>query len=111
MDMNAYYITLICVGVLTWLVFVLSMAKISKFYLQFLTFKRDMDTNLTGIGANLKKYQNSFSELTIEQRRTNKLLVELIDIQKVGEVQIEYHEPELVSQQQPEFVSQQQPDL
>ena len=103
MDINAFYVIFTCVCVLSWLVFVLSMTKVSKFYMQFFAFKRDTDVNLTGVGADLKKYQNSFSELTIEQRRTNKLLTELIELKKVDDVQIEYHEPELVSQQQPEF--------
>jgi hypothetical protein len=79
---NAYLITLIVVGSLTWLVFVLGMAKLSKFYIQFTVFRRDMDTNLTGMGTNIKKMQNSISELIIEQRRTNKLMLELIDIKK-----------------------------
>jgi len=34
------------------------------------------------MGTNIRKMQLSFQELTIEQRRTNKLLIELIEAQK-----------------------------
>jgi len=104
MDINTYNITLIVVGVLTWLVFILGVAKFSKFYLQFTVYRKELDTNLTGMGSSMKKLQNSISEMILEQRRTNKLMLELIDNSKSGiggnngdnegaEPQIEYQVP------------------
>ena len=81
-------ITLICVFSLTWLVFVLGMAKLSKFYLEFKKMKKTVETNLSGYAPNLRKMQVSMSELVMEQRRANKLLVELID--KTGQMVYEY---------------------
>jgi hypothetical protein len=95
------YITLIVVGVLTWLVFILGVAKFSKFCLQFIVYRKDLDINLTGMGSSVKKLQNSISEMILEQRRTNKLMLELIDSSKSGidenssgDLPIEYQVPE-----------------
>ena len=107
-DLNTYYITLIVVGVLTWLVFILGVAKFSKYYVQFVVFRKDLDINLTGLGSSVKKLQNSISEMILEQRRTNKLMLELIDNSKLnvdensnsdesdesGDFKIEYQVPE-----------------
>lgn len=104
MDFTVNNITLIVVGSLTWLVFILGVAKFSKFYLQFTVYRKELDTNLTGMGSSMKKLQNSISEMILEQRRTNKLMLELIDNSKSGiggngggavneEPQIEYQIP------------------
>ncbi len=107
-ELNTYYITLIVVGVLTWLVFILGVAKFSKYYVQFIVFRKDLDINLTGLGSSVKKLQNSISEMILEQRRTNKLMLELIDNSKPdvdensnsnesdesGDFKIEYQVPE-----------------
>ena len=91
MEFNTTNITLMAVGSLTWLVFLLGMAKFSKYYLQFTGYRREIETNLTGMGSGMKKLQNSISEMILEQRRTNKLLLELIDKDKAA---IEYQTPE-----------------
>jgi len=85
-DLNTYYITLIVVGGLTWLVFILGVAKFSKYCVQFIVFRKDLDVNLTGLGSSVKKLQNSISEMILEQRRTNKLMLELIDNSKPDNV-------------------------
>ncbi|MCP3968702.1 MAG: hypothetical protein GY750_10010 [Lentisphaerae bacterium] len=69
MSIDAYYITLIAGGALTWLIFVLAIARFSKFYAQFIVFRRDLDTNITGMGTNIRKIQNTFQELVIDQVR------------------------------------------
>ncbi|MDD5596821.1 MAG: hypothetical protein PHV82_02685 [Victivallaceae bacterium] len=67
---------------LTWLIFILTLAKFSKLCSQFTSFRKNVETDLTGMGTNIRKMQISFQELTVEQRRTNKLLIELIEAQK-----------------------------
>lgn len=77
-----YIITLIIGCALTWLIFILALAKFSKLCSQFTKFRKAAETDLTGIGTNLRKIQLSFQEMNVEQRRTNKLLIELIEAQK-----------------------------
>ncbi len=108
-DFSGFNFVLIVGGTLTWLVFVLTMAKLAKFYFQFTVFRRDMDTNLTGMGTNLKAMQTFLSELIIEQRRANKLTLELIDAIKKTEMDISYEEP--ISSGQSEVATKQQPGV
>ncbi|MBU8902428.1 MAG: hypothetical protein KOO69_06790 [Victivallales bacterium] len=77
-----YKIILVVGCVLTWLVFILALAKFSKIYIQFVQFRKKVETDLAGMGTHVRKMQLSFQELTIEHRRTNKLLIELIEAQK-----------------------------
>jgi len=77
-----YIITLVVGCGLTWLIFILALAKFSKICSQFTMFRKTVETDLTGMGTNIRKMQLSFQELTVEQRRTNKLLIELIEAQK-----------------------------
>lgn len=75
-------ITLIVGCALTWLIFILALAKFSKYCSEFSRFRKEVETNVTGIGTNIRKMQLAFQEMTVEQRRANKLLVELIEAQK-----------------------------
>ena len=75
-------ITLIVGCALTWLIFILALAKFSKLCSEFLKFRKSVETDLAGLSVNIRKMQSSFQELTVEQRRTNKLLVELIEVQR-----------------------------
>lgn len=82
------WVGLLVVFPLTWLVFVLGMAKLSKFYLEFIKFKKNAETNLSGYATNLRKMQVSMGEMVLEQRRANKLMLELIE--KTGQMVYEY---------------------
>lgn len=83
MDISIEYKIILGIGcVLTWLIFILALAKFSKISSQFIMFRKNVEVDLTGMGTNLRKMQVSFQELTVEQRRTNKLLIELIEAQK-----------------------------
>jgi cytochrome c oxidase assembly protein Cox11 len=82
------WVILSTVFCLTWLVFVLGMAKLSKFYLEFRKLKKTTETSLSGFATNLRQIQVSMSEQVMEQRRANKLMVELID--KTGQMVYEY---------------------
>ena len=77
-----YIVTLIVGCALTWLIFILALAKFSKLCSQFTKFSKAVETDLTGMGTNVRKMQLGYQELAVEQRRTNKLLVELIEAQK-----------------------------
>ena len=77
-----YIITLAVGCALTWLIFILALAKFSKLCAQFIKFRKTVETDLTGMGTNIRKMQLSFQEISVEQRRTNKLLIELIEAQK-----------------------------
>jgi hypothetical protein len=77
------YIVILIIGCgLTWLIFILALAKFSKICTQFTSFRKNVETDLTGMGTNIRKMQLSFQEMTVEHRRTNKLLIELIEAQK-----------------------------
>lgn len=83
MDISIEYKIILGIGcVLTWLIFILALAKFSKICAQFIQFRKVVETDLTGMGTNLRKMQLSIQEMTVEQRRTNKLLIELIEAQK-----------------------------
>lgn len=83
MEISIEYKIILGIGcVLTWLIFILALAKFSKICSQFIMFRKTVEVDLTGMGTNLRKMQLSFQELTVEQRRTNKLLIELIEAQK-----------------------------
>jgi len=82
-QMPIEYIVTIAIGCgLTWLIFILALAKFSKACTEFSRFRKTVETDLTGMGTNIRKIQLSFQELTVEQRRSNKLLIELIEAQK-----------------------------
>jgi len=67
---------------LTWFIFILALAKFHKYCNEFSQFRKNVDTNVTGISTNIRKMQLAYQELIVEQRRTNKLMIELIEAQK-----------------------------
>lgn len=89
-EWNTVSIIMICVFTLTWLVFVLGMAKLSEFYVRFKEFKKSTEMNLSGLATNIKKMQVSITEMVHEQRRGNKLAAELID--QMGNMTFEFEQ-------------------
>lgn len=83
---------LLVIGVLlTWLIFVLGVAKLAQFYLSMNKARREIDTNLTGIANQMNKLQTLVAELLKEQRRTSRLISDLTDLKKAemtGEYEI-----------------------
>ena len=83
---------LLVIGVLlTWLIFVLGVAKLAQFYLLMSQARREVDTNLTGIANQLGKLQTLVAELLKEQRSTSRLIADLTDLKKAemtGEYEI-----------------------
>jgi hypothetical protein len=74
-----FYVFFGIFGGLTWLIFVLAICKFSKLYLEFKSLQKEIETNLHGMSVNLRTMQASMAEMLIEQRRANKLMIELID--------------------------------
>jgi hypothetical protein len=76
-DMTTWIILGIVAG-LTWLILVLAVCKFSEMYNDFKKLKKEVGSNLAIISSNLKASQATVSEMLIEQRRTNKLMLELL---------------------------------
>ncbi len=76
---------------LTWLLFILSVAQLSRFYSKFLDTRKEIDANLLVINGMLKKIHAALAEMAIEQRRSTRLMVEQVDLKKAemtGEFEI-----------------------
>ena len=69
-------------AVLTWLIFILGIAQLSRFYLKFMELRRESDAHMLSLEAQLKKLQASLAEIIIEQRRATRLQVEQLDLKK-----------------------------
>lgn len=88
---NGDTILLILGVLLTWIIFVLGVAKLAQFYLCMSQARREVDTNLTGIANQMNKLQTLVAELLKEQRRTSRLISDLTDLKKAemtGEYEI-----------------------
>ena len=76
-DMTTWVIVGIVAG-LTWLILVLAICKFSEMYNDFRKLKKEVGSNLAIISGSLKSTQATTSEMLIEQRRTNKLMLEML---------------------------------
>jgi hypothetical protein len=77
MDWNLPVLMLIFVSFLTWLVFVVTAAKIYRFFSEFEKFKSTNDVELNSMVWHVKKIQGEISEVILEIKRSNKLLYEI----------------------------------
>lgn len=75
-------ITLWIVAALTWIVVMMGVAQLSRFYSKFQDARRELDANLLGMAGQLKKLQTTLTELLVEQRRITRLQVELLDLKR-----------------------------
>lgn len=80
-DMTTWTILGIVAG-LTWLILVLAICKFSEMYNDFKKLQKEVGSNLAIISSNLKASQATVSEMLIEQRRTNKLMLEMLNHNK-----------------------------
>jgi predicted lipoprotein len=90
-------------ALLTWLIFILGVAQLSRFYTRFCNTSKELDANLLAVAAQLKKIQSAMSEIIIEQRRTSRLILEQVDLKKAemtGEFEI-IEEPLTEAKQSP----------
>ena len=75
-------VTLWIVAALTWIVVMMGVAQLSRFYTKFREARRELDANLLGMAGQLKKMQTTLTELLVEQRRLTRLQVELLDLKR-----------------------------
>ena len=80
--LSSLNIMVIIGAVLTWVIFILGVAQLSRFYTKFLEAAKATDNNLTAVNAQLKKVQSSLAELIIEQRRLIRLQTEQLDLKR-----------------------------
>lgn len=78
MEFNSTSIVLIIVGILTWLIVILGIAKFAKFYIDFAKMAKDINNNFTNTANVLRKINNANLEMLFEQRRTSKLMNQLL---------------------------------
>lgn len=70
------------VAALTWIVVMMGVAQLSRFYAKFQDARREMDANLLAMAGQLKKMQTTLTEMLVEQRRITRLQVELLDLKR-----------------------------
>ena len=75
-------VTLWIVAALTWIVVMMGVAQLSRFYTKFREARQELDANLLGMAGQLKKMQTTLTELLVEQRRLTRLQVELLDLKR-----------------------------
>ncbi len=76
---------------LTWLIFILGVAQLARFYTRVMEMRKEIDANNFAMVNQLKKIQSTLSEIAIEQRRSTRLMLEQIDLKKAemtGEFEI-----------------------
>lgn len=81
----------LAVASLTWLLFILGVAQLSRFYSKVMEMRKELDANMITLAAQLKKLQATLSEVAIEQRRATRLMIEQVDLKKAemtGEFEI-----------------------
>ena len=88
---NSLNIWVIVGAMLTWVIFILGVAQLSRFYTRFLNAAKASESNMEALNAQLKKMQSSLAELIIEQRRQSRLQAEQLDLKRAemtGEYEI-----------------------
>lgn len=79
MEFSTITVVLIIVGILTWLIVILGIARFSKFYTDFIKMSKDLNNNLTNTTNVLKKINSADLEILFEQRRACKLMAQLLE--------------------------------
>ncbi len=69
-------------ALLTWVIFILGVAQLSRFYTRFVEAVKFSENNLVAVNAQLKKLQSALAELIIEQRRQIRIQNEQLDLKR-----------------------------
>lgn len=67
---------------LTWLIVILVLVQLSRFLAKFEKGRQELESNIIGMGGQLKKIQTTLAELLIEQKRVTRLTLEGLDLKK-----------------------------
>ena len=79
---NSLNVWVIVGAVLTWVIFILGVAQLARFYTRFQSAAKAYESNMEALNAQLKKMQSSLAELIIEQRRQSRLQTEQLDLKR-----------------------------
>lgn len=79
MEFDTITIVLIIVGVLTWLIVILGIARFAKFYIDFTKISKDLNNNLIDNTNVLRKINSASLEMLFEQRHACKLTAQLLE--------------------------------
>lgn len=69
-------------AILTWVIFILGVAQLSRFYARFVASAKATDNKLSTLNSQIKKIQSSMTELILEQRRQIRLQTEQLDLKR-----------------------------
>lgn len=64
------------------LVVIMVLVQLSRFLATFEKERRNLDSNIIGMGGQLKKLQTTVAEILIEQKRATRLTLEGLDLKK-----------------------------
>lgn len=67
---------------LTWVIVMMGIAQLSRFYSKFQEGRRELDANLLNMAGQFKKMQSTLTELLAEQRRITRLTLEQLDLKR-----------------------------
>ncbi len=67
---------------LTWIVIMLGVIQLSRFFTKFQEVRRDIEGNMLGIAGQIKQMQGTLTELLGEQRRVTRLLLEQLELKR-----------------------------
>ncbi len=67
---------------LTWIVIMLGLIQLSRFFSKFQEVRRDLEGNMLGIAGQIKQMQGTLTELLGEQRRITRLMLEQLELKR-----------------------------
>ena len=79
-EISAFSFWIVAIAICIILLIILGL--LSRFCAKSQEANKDMDANLIGLSGQIKKMQGTMSEILGEQRRINKLILELLELKK-----------------------------
>ena len=79
-EISAFSFWIVAIAICIILLIILGL--LSRFCAKTQEASKDQDANLIGLSGQIKKMQGTLSELLGEQRRMNKLMLELLELKK-----------------------------
>ena len=79
-EISAFSFWIVAIAICIILLIILGL--LSRFCAKAQEASKDQDANLIGLSGQIKKMQGTLSELLGEQRRMNKLMLELLELKK-----------------------------